>query len=76
MPLSDEARQMIQESIAIVREDRFEKYVRGRMAKDEQPPKDTPKGKDTPPPPPKSENEPPPEPKSLWWGDVFSGANK
>jgi len=73
MAMSEEARKMIQDSIAIVREDRFERFVRGRMAKDEDAGK--PKPNDPPKPPPNKPPEPPaPGPKSLWWGEVFSGS--
>lgn len=74
MPISDEARKMIQDSIAIVREDRFEKYVRSRMAKDDSDSGGKPKPNDPPKPPPNKPPEPPaPGRKSLWWGDVFTG---
>jgi len=87
MALTDDAKTELAEAIRIVREDRFEKYVRERTPKQE-PPKDPPKDptkdplidpekdpKDPPnPPPPKDPpdpNDPPKGRKSAWWGELM-----
>lgn len=66
--LTDEARAELAEAIRIVREDRFEGFVRGRLAG---PPSDKdPKPGD--PPPPKPGDPVPPtggKKKSLYWGE-------
>lgn len=82
MGLTDDAKKEIQEAIRIVREDRFEKFVRSRQAPPkEDPPNDPPNPpkNDPPNPPPKNdppENDPkndPPKPtrRSGYWGDIF-----
>lgn len=69
--LTDEARAEIAEAIRIVREDRFESFVRGRL----QGPKSDTDPKPGDPPPPKTGNAPPnpddktPPKRGLFWGD-------
>lgn len=63
--LTPEAKAEIAEAIRIVREDRFEKFLRERLGK--------PSGNDppnpTPPPPKDPTNDPPTDPpkRGLWW---------
>lgn len=84
MPLTEDARNELREAIRIVREDRFEKYVRSRLPKNDPPkdpkdplidddPKDPPKDPPADPPPPKDDpKDPPKEPrKSAWWGELM-----
>lgn len=61
--LTDEAKAAIAEAVRIVREDKFEAFVRGRVK--------PPEGNGPPAPPAKPEEppEPPKEKKGLWWGD-------
>lgn len=73
--LTDAAKKEIADAIRIVREDRFEAYVRERMTKEttEPPKNDPPKDGPTPPPPvPQPENPAPEAPKKrgLWWGET------
>lgn len=79
MPLTEDARNELREAIRIVREDRFEKFVRGRVPKND-PPKDPTKvdplldkdGPDAPPPVNDPPKDPPKEPrKSAWWGELM-----
>lgn len=80
MPLTEDARNELKEAIRIVREDKFEKYVRSRVPAND-PPKDPPKDplldKDPPNPPPPV-NDPPKDPpkdlprKSAWWGELMA----
>ena len=84
MPLTDDARKELQEAIRIVREDRFEKFVRGRMkSEDKDPPQKDPlidpekdPEKDPTPPPGKDPEKDPekdaPKPKSAWWGELMN----
>lgn len=80
--LTDAAKAEIKEAIRIVREDRFEKYVRERTAKVDPP---TPKPNDPPAPtppvppvPPKPSDPPTPTPTdppekehSRYWGEIL-----
>jgi hypothetical protein len=68
----EEVQAEIREAVHIVREDRFEKFVRGKV------------GGATPPaggptPPPGKPGDPPAEPKpkrkALWWGDALEDAS-
>ena len=75
MPLTDDARRELREAIGIVREDRFEKYIRTNHF----PPKAKEEGekeKDGPTPPPGKEEENEKvndEPKrSAYWGELLS----
>lgn len=65
--LTDEAKAEIAEAVRIVREDRFEAYVRDRLGA-------TPPTNGPPAPPAKPEptTEPPKEKKGLWWGDALN----
>jgi hypothetical protein len=69
--LTDEAQEQIREAIRIVREDRFEKYVRNRHAGNPDPPEKKDDGKTGPPAPPaKPENEgtgDEPKRRGIWW---------
>lgn len=75
MALTDEAKNELREAIRIVREDRFEQYVR-TVVKPKDPPKDPP---NDPPPdpnlPPKKEDDPPDGPpkgrRSAYWGELM-----
>lgn len=82
--LTDAAKAEIAAAIAIVREDRFEKFARDRLGKlSESKPTETPPTPPTNnpptvptgnPPPPTEPSQPPTEPsnvgkKSIWWGD-------
>ena len=75
MPLTDDARKELQEAIRIVREDRFEAFVRQQHAK---PPANEPESKlekDGVKPPPEKEGETntPNEPKrSAYWGELMT----
>ena len=79
--LTDAAKKEIAEAIRIVREDRFEKYVRGHVAKpaDPLPPPDPNAPPVTPPvtpPPGPDPNDPPNDPPSdkeysRWWGEII-----
>ena len=79
--LTEAAKKEIADAIRIVREDKFETFVRGRMAKDEPPPstedddkstKDKKDGEVTPPPKTDDNGDPPPEGrKSAYWGEIF-----
>lgn len=65
--LTDEARAEIAAAVAIVREDRFEQFVRGRLqgpASDK-----SPKPGDPPPPKTDDGSGPKPEKRGLFWGD-------
>jgi hypothetical protein len=65
--LTDEARAELAEAIRIVREDRFENYVRGRLTG---PPTDPNPGPGDPPPPkPGDPVNPGPKKKGLYWGE-------
>lgn len=64
--LTDEAKAAIAEAVRIVREDRFEAFVRGKVAPE--PPKD---GPPAPPAKPEPTTEPPKQKKGLWWGDAL-----
>lgn len=69
--LTPEAEQLIRDSIAIVREDRFEKFVKERWPKVSDPKDPDPKDPDPNAPPKKDPdpNDPPKEPrKSAYWG--------
>jgi hypothetical protein len=76
MPLSDDAKKELNEAIRIVREDRFEAYVRKNHAAPPNPnPNDPPKDPPTDPPPPKNDpndppNDPPPANKHSYWGEL------
>lgn len=62
----EDIQKAIAEAVAIVREDRFEKFVRGRMTPES--PADDGKA------PPAKPEEPPELPKakkSLWWGEAL-----
>jgi len=79
MALTDDAKNEIREAIRIVREDKFEMFVRSRAT----PPKNEPPKKDDPPNPPPPKNDPPdpnnpPKPpddpklrKSSYWGEIL-----
>lgn len=82
--LTEAAKAEIREAIRIIREDRFEAYVRGRVPKPPDPLEEdevlvTPKGKkgDVNPPPTKEkeegtgDNDPPPGRRSAYWGEIF-----
>lgn len=68
--LSDEAKAEIAEAIRIVREDKFEAFVRGRVKPTTDPAAPGPGD----PPPPKSGDPVPPagdvKKKGLWWGEA------
>lgn len=79
--LTDAAKAEIKAAIAIIREDRFEKYVRSRAAKPADPkptdPPADPKPTDppvTPPPADPKPTDPPPDDKqkSRYWGEIFN----
>jgi hypothetical protein len=77
--LTDAAKKEIADAIAIVREDRFEKYVRSRHteAPKEEPKADeliAPEGTATPPPPKETPpaNDPPAKKRDAWWGEILS----
>lgn len=72
MALSKEAQELIKDSIRIVREDRFEKYVRDRYDKEYERGKDSSDGKggSRNAPPPKDEPNDPPKRRSAWWGEL------
>ena len=82
--LTDAAKAEIADAIRIVREDKFEKFVRERMAKPTDPPPTDPptppKTGEPVPPPPKPTDPPPTDPptppktgsKSAWWGEIYS----
>jgi hypothetical protein len=74
--LTEAAKTEIAEAIRIVREDRFEKFVRSRTTppKVDDPPKDDPPN----PPPPKDDPKPTDDPKndppkrhSSYWGEIL-----
>jgi len=74
--LTEAAKAEIAEAIRIVREDRFEKFVRSRTTppKVEDPPKDD--GPNPPPPKddpkdPKPTDDPPATRKSSYWGEIL-----
>lgn len=81
--LTDAAKAEIKAAIAIIREDRFEAYIRSRTPKPVDPPKDDEiltddkKGKkeEVIPPPAKDkegdDNDPPQGRKSAYWGEIF-----
>ena len=75
MPLTEDAKKELREAIRIVREDRFEAYVRQQHAK---PPATDPESKlekDGPNPPPEKtvEKEEVKEPnKSAYWGELLN----
>lgn len=85
--LTDEAKAELQAAIALIREDRFEKYARTAIKKNtpkpaDPPPPPTPQPVDPPPPkndpptppPPKVDpppTDPPPKKKRMWWGDAL-----
>jgi len=85
MALTDDAKAEIREAIRIVREDRFEQFVRTRSTKEPvkdpekdpvfDPKKDPEKDPITPPPVKDPEKDPEKEPekarRSAWWGEVF-----
>lgn len=75
MALTVDAQAAIKEAIRIVREDKFEAYVRARQTKpaDPTPPTDPPKPGDPTPPPPKPADPPKdPGPKpSAYWGELL-----
>ena len=76
MGLTEDAKKELKEAIAIVREDRMDKFIRSRMAPKDDPPSDPPPTNDPPnPPPPKDDppNDPPPNPtrKSSYWGELL-----
>lgn len=82
MPLSDDAKAELDAAIAIVREDRLEKFLRGRFSEpkpiDPPKPTDPPKPADPnnppPPPPPVPPTDPPADPpkkKSGYWGELY-----
>ena len=68
MPVSDELKAQIAEAVRIVREDKFEAYVRATLTPGEPP---DPTGG---PPPPKPTDPPAPDDKpakgGLWWKEV------
>jgi hypothetical protein len=62
----DEVQKEIADAIAIVREDRFEKFARETLGKGGNPnPGDPP----TPTPPTGNPNDPPKGKRGLWWGE-------
>jgi hypothetical protein len=68
--LTDEAKAEIAEAVRIVREDRFEKYVRDKLGGTPPENSGTPGG----PPPPKDPTDPanvPPKKAGIWWGDAL-----
>lgn len=82
MPLTDDARKELREAVRIVREDKFEAFVRSRVPKNDppnDPPKDPlldpPKNDPEPPPPKDPPTDPPTDPpkgrKSAWWGELI-----
>lgn len=77
--LTDAAKKELHEAIAIIREDRFEKFARARLgAKPPTDPKptDPPKPNDPPAPPPPNPNDPPTDPppvdKHAYWGELLN----
>lgn len=70
--LTDEAKAEIRAAIAIVREDRFERFLRGRLAG---PSTDSAPGAGDPPPPKPGDpvtgngDNPPVKKRGLYWGD-------
>lgn len=68
----EEVQKEIKDAIAIVREDRFETYVRGRLGTPSGNPNDPPNpgnpGNGDPNPNPSGD--PPKAKKSLWWGET------
>jgi len=62
----EEVQAEISAAVAIVREDRFEKFVRDKVGGSGS--GDPGKGDKTPPPAKEGGN-PPPTKRSLWWGD-------
>lgn len=76
--LTDAAKAEIRQAIQIVREDRFEKYIRDREEKrtpPADPPKDPPKDPSNPPPPKDPPTDPPTPPTekeySRYWGEII-----
>jgi len=79
--LTDAAKAEIKEAIAIIREDRFETYVRSRTPKPVDPLKNdeiltddkkVEEGKVIPPPAKEGDkNDPPEGRKSAYWGEIF-----
>lgn len=61
----EEIMEQINNAVQIVREDRFETFVRGRLST----PNDPNSSTGTPPPPGGNPNPPKPK-KSLWWGET------
>jgi len=74
MAVSDELKEQIAEAVRIVREDRFEAYVRGKLAPTDPPPNPDADGNGKPPPP--KPDDPPADDKpakgGLWWKEVGS----
>lgn len=83
MALTDDAKAEIAEAIRIIREDRFEKFVREHSVRNTPQPKveevlqEEETGKDGPTPPPAKETEAeketdaPPKQHSRYWGEIF-----
>jgi hypothetical protein len=79
--LTPEAKAAIADAVRIVKEDKWDKFLKERVAKHSgTPPADppTPKPGDPPPPVPPTPNPPPTDPpndpakrKSAYWGDIF-----
>lgn len=63
----DEVQKEIADAVAIVREDRFSKWLKETLGSGGKPPANGPGGN---PPPPGPDSDPPKPKKSLWWGDV------
>lgn len=67
----DEVKELIGESVRIVREDKFEAFVRGKLAPANNDPNDPKNGPTNPPGDPKPGDPPPSQKrKSLFWGEV------
>lgn len=81
MALTEDAKAELAAAIAIVREDRFEKFVRSHTVKPVEKPKDPvldddEKGPNPPPPKDDPETDPKNDPdkpksKSAWWGELM-----
>jgi hypothetical protein len=64
----EEVQAEISAAVAIVREDRFEKFIRARIGEPSGDGKPT-KDEKTPPAPNDPPKNDPPKKRSLWWGD-------
>lgn len=69
--LTEEAKAAIADAVRIVREDKFEAFVRGRIA-----PPDPPNGPPAPPAKPEPTEEPKKTKAGLWWGDQLNESSE